>query len=182
MPSGYLPRLSVNRDEIDVRRTLLFHLVVNARPIRRPAHALRRTWELAGPQFFAPTGVVHQVETGHVIGKLLLVISGIGDPAAIGRDLWVSVGTAASGQSLDLKSLQIDRINLAVTTQVFSIRLSNRGHVDRFSVGRPFGCVVVVFTRSDLARRASEHRVDGVHLGEALRQRPSSIGGPSSDG
>src|SRR5207247_10253138 len=61
---GYLPSLSINRDEIDVRRTLLLHVVVNARPIRRPAHVCRRTWELSGPKLFAPTRVVHQIETG----------------------------------------------------------------------------------------------------------------------
>ena len=37
---------------------------------------------------------------------------------------------------------------------------------------------MIVFARCDLARRASKHRVDGVHLGEALRQRASSIRGP----
>ena len=175
---GYLPRLSIDRDEIDMRRTLLLHFVVNARPVRRPADVLRRTRELTGPKLLASTRVVHQVETGHVIGKLLLVISGVGDPAAIGRDLRISVGADPCGQRLDLKSLQIDRIDLAVTAQVFSIRLSNRGDVNRLSVGCPFGSVVIVFSRGDLARRASEDRVEGVHLGEALRQRTSSIRGP----
>ncbi len=123
--SCYRPRLSINRDEIDVRRTLFFHLVVNTRPISGPPHIARRTRKLAGPQFFISAGIVHQVETGHVIGKLLFVITDISDPSAIGRDLRARVRTAAVGQRFDRESLQIDRINLAVTTQVLGIRLSN---------------------------------------------------------
>src|ERR1041384_1739329 len=161
-----------------MRGTQLFHVVVNARAISRPAYRARGTRKISGPQLLASAAVIHQVKARYVVRVVLLVVADISDPFPIGRNLRAAVRSLAVGQWLNVERLQIDGVNLAVAVKILGIGLSNRRNINRLPVGGPFGRAVVILARGNLARGPAERGVDRVHLSEAHRQRTSSVGGP----
>jgi hypothetical protein len=69
-----------------------------------------------------------------VIRVALFVIAGVGDPAAVGRDLRVAVRALSVGKGFYVERAQIDRVDLAVSAKVFRLRFSDRRDIKSLAV------------------------------------------------
>ena len=161
-----------------MRRAGLLHLVVDPGAIRRPAHGSWRTRKIPRPELLVSARIVHQVHARKVIRVVLLIVAGVGDPSPIRRDLRIAVRPVSVGQRLDLESLQINRVDFAVASQIFSIGLTNGAQVNGLSIGRPIWRIVIVFARGDLPGSTAKSRVYHVDLRKAHGKRSASVGRP----
>src|SRR5207247_6570600 len=165
---GERTQLTLQRREVQRRRSFGAGREVHARAVVRPRKVRRRLGQAALPETLRAAVTIHQVQIRQRARLVLVVVARVRDPAAVGGHGRVRVRTLPLRQRLDRSSGDVDGVDLAVVAQILGARLARAGDIQRLAVGGPFGVRVVVLARRDLPRRAADRRVYDEHVRESF--------------
>ena len=152
---GDLPHRPVERGEVQVLRTAVGSVVVDAAAVRRPPQAGGIAVAVRGDLARAAPVGIHHVDVVGVVRVVGLVVAQIRHQPAVRRRHGRVVGPRARGQLPDVPRRHRHRIDLGLAEAVVGIGLAQAAEQDLRAVGGPHRSPVVPVAAGQLAGRAA---------------------------